>query len=117
MKILCLFLFIFLANNLFGQELLSGIVKDRSTGKVIAYASVYYKQKETGVYTDSLGAFTVPILSKDTLVVGSMGYKKVLIGPNNLKTRLVVSLEPMVSNVAEVIVKKNNSFKNTEFVC
>ncbi len=56
---------------------LNGVLQDQQTGKSLSYATVYLPEVEQGGVSDSLGAFTIPLLCQGTytLTISYIGYK------------------------------------------
>src|SRR5580698_4439853 len=86
----------------FGQDvLISGTVKS-SQGDLLRYAFVREKPGKTGVYTDSLGNFTLSIKNTSRLHIACLGYRDTLFKPVG-NGSLTIILSPAV-----VITAANN---------
>ncbi|MGF1925119.1 MAG: carboxypeptidase-like regulatory domain-containing protein [Bacteroidia bacterium] len=102
--------FLFITLNVSSQEV-TGLIRDRSNLKGIAYASVFYKKNNVGTYTDSSGNFKIKKIIEDTLVISSMGFEKFLISAHNIKDFQNISLSPVTINLNEVVVKGSKPLK------
>ena len=86
----------------------SGTLKDIHSMEPIGFANVFFQRSQRGVFSDSLGNFTLVSPSnrpEDTLVVSFIGYltKKVVIQPGETQT-ITVLLETQDLSLDEVLI-------------
>lgn len=76
-----IFIFILAFSSLYfpasGQQLLKGIVVDSITLNAVPNAAVKIKGTNRGVITDAGGIFLIKVKETDTLVISSIGYRRV----------------------------------------
>jgi len=82
MKYLSIVLLGFFANTLSAQVAVKGRVKDKDSGRPLAYAFVINHRTQNGSFCDQKGEFSITALPTDTLLFSLTGYKyaKVLLG-------------------------------------
>ena len=101
---LLIFLLIAGTNTVFAQ--ISGTVLDE-TGQPMPYASVYKEASTTGVTTNSVGKFKLPLPpGKHRIVFHVIGYKKHIetINIPSGGTEITVTLQPTSYEIAEVVI-------------
>lgn len=83
------------------QNLFSGVVLD-TLGNPVSYASVYYKDLNIGVITNTEGRFSIQQKSSPKLVISCLGFKTQCISPDTIKHALHITLIPALINLEEV---------------
>lgn len=101
MRIFLIGILLWFGQNLYAQNM-QGNVKDAEVGKPIEFASVYYKIKNSGVYTDLNGNFKFNQIPNDTLIISALGYKKIEIPSSDLSSFLKIEMEPLVFQLENV---------------
>ncbi len=113
MKKLIIFLTtIFISTLSFGQlwqkvYYVNGVVKDKQTGKPVAYVLVVNINKGNGTQTDTAGRFLITMTKNDTLRFSSIGYKTVYWtlsdkNPRSKHVQTEIEMEPVVYNLPGV---------------
>jgi hypothetical protein len=108
----------------FAQQI-DGVLKDKDTHLPIAYANIWYENKEIGTTSDINGNFTLPLF-EDYLTISVLGYEKLRIKSSKYVN---ISLKPLGYSLDDIVIvsrknknqiifgnhKKNNvtSFQNT----
>jgi hypothetical protein len=111
---------VFAVNSLFSQSI-EGVVFSND-GSSVSYASIYLKNKKTGIITDSLGHYKLPdnILQEleDTLVFSCLGYKSEKISVLSFKEKVLrqqtdISLMPnsILLNDVNIYPTANKNFE------
>jgi hypothetical protein len=106
----CLLYILLLCNVGFAQNIISGIIKDESTGQPIPYVAIGIVGKSYGTLTDQHGIFTlnIPLLTeKDTVRISAIGYENLSVTgveANEMKNGSVF-LKPTVYDLIEVKIK------------
>ena len=104
-------IFLLFATFLFSQqEFISGRLIDAKTKEPVVFATIKSKAKALGVISNMDGGFKIPLELKsygDTLEISSMGYmtKSVLFSSLNLNRLNLVTIEPAIENLEEVVVR------------
>jgi hypothetical protein len=102
--------------SLFSQNIMGVVVTDDNTP--VPYTSIYLLKKNTGIITDSVGRFVIPVdLLKeagDTLIVSSLGYESVRIEASKFENyyqqhKNKIILDKRIISLDEVIVKPSNT--------
>ncbi|MCP4123711.1 MAG: carboxypeptidase-like regulatory domain-containing protein [Bacteroidetes bacterium] len=88
----------------FAGDEISGIVKDRSSGKVLTYATISLADGRTGVISDESGSFMIEVEEQDTIVISYVGYQTLRLTPSELSKSNICLLEPYVFPIDEVII-------------
>ena len=109
MKILTKYLivvFLTFCNYCFAQiSYVEGVVINGLTAKPIEYANIQDKTKATGITSDSLGIFKLPISTKNTLLtISCVGFEntQIRVNPN---TFVVIKLNPVEGLLTEITIK------------
>ncbi len=94
--------------NLYAQYSLSGIVRDKEDGAVLAFAGIYVPKLGTGTQTNEHGAYELSGLPKGKLKIefSYLGYKKIIkeIYIKDGGNQLDVQLEPTALHSQEVVI-------------
>jgi len=122
--ILLTLLCILRAEPIFGQKYtgysVSGIVKEKSTGEALPYASVIVEGTNIGAMTNADGYFTIFGLPAGAVSISAqfIGYKKAgisLTGRPNDKRQIIIELEEESKQLKEVVITgKQNMMKVSE---
>lgn len=109
----CFFCLFIMCNIGFAQDVISGIIKDKSTEQPIPYASIGVIGKNYGTLSDQNGIFELKIpvfIDTDTLRVSAIGYENVSILKTEIKgiKNNLFLLVPVVYDLTEVKVKPKN---------
>lgn len=89
----------------------SGKIVDKSSGKLLPYATIYNKSNGSGTVSDLEGTFRLEgIHFHDTLVFSFIGYDKFVIIVSRSLTNEEVFLKPKVELLSEITVFGDNSF-------
>lgn len=83
------------ASFVYSQEAARGVVvKSNNKNEPIPYVSIVYLNKSGGVYANEAGEFVVNVQPDDTLMLSSIGFKKLILACADLiRLKYVVSLE------------------------
>ena len=102
--ITCL-IFVFNLQFVIGQTTAKVSVLDKDFKTPISNASVYFKQKHIGLYTDENGIFIVPnnLLNSDTVNISNVGYQTQSLTVGNLKSEIYLKSTATILN--EVVIK------------
>lgn len=88
---------------------ISGIVREKETGKIMPYVSIGLVGKNYGTVSDSQGLFSlgIPVDDRDTLKISCIGFEDQLIPVPVLRKRkrLVIQMEEKATGMAEVVVE------------
>lgn len=88
------------------QTTVSGTVIDAASGEPLSFANIRVKNSVNGVYTDSLGAFSIPTSGLEaTLIVTTVGYKSKTVKLKAGQTNLAIALYPLSVELREVMIK------------
>jgi len=98
-------LFVFIASQSFAQ-ILEGQIFNETDKQTIPAAIVYWDNTNDGVSADENGKFSIPITSKDSLVISAIGYIRKKIKWTAGLTYINIYLSPII--LKEVIVKGKN---------
>lgn len=100
-----LFLLCFWANATIAQ--VTGIVKDKATGRPVPYANIWVENENLGTTSDGQGKFIInnSSLNGKTLIVSCIGYERsnVLVQASSL----AIALQPTTVALQEVTVRKS----------
>lgn len=114
-KIRAIFALIFLINTipiLPAQIILSGTVTEASRGETLPGAHLRINATGTGTTTNGYGYFSLqtPPGSGDSLVISYVGYRSKKIGLTTIEesTHLDIQLEPMTTNLSEIVVSEDD---------
>lgn len=99
-------LFMFTTSMVYGQNL-SGRVVDKDTQKPIGFASIFYKSKNLGIYTENDGSFKIESVSNDTLVINALGYQSIEIASAELNSPKVFQLTSITYEVENVLIEQS----------
>ncbi len=104
MKLYTLLFALALCNQLQAQNMV-GMVKDHSTGKGIAGASVVIQSTQKGIQTDAEGRFTLHFNGKQIVHVSATGYQPVdtTIDATNAQN-LIIALQASEEELEEVVI-------------
>ncbi len=97
----------FLGLIAFAQNTFSGRVIDASTNSPLAYATIGFTSSSIGTVSNDVGQFKLVYpesLINDTLRISYIGYKTLLIVPNN-HTQSNLRLTPVTLELSEVVVR------------
>ena len=87
---------------------LTGIIRDKSTGEALPFASIYVKGTTIGVSTNADGYFTLLKVPTDTstLIVQYIGYQKteVYLAPQAAKKNFIIEIQPQSQTLQNVVV-------------
>ena len=88
MKYLAVFFFIFISNFIFAQQkeesaIIKGLIKDDTSGLVIANVNVINVNTVKGAITDEKGEFSLMAFANDTLHISLLGYKSIKVKVTN----------------------------------
>jgi ferric enterobactin receptor len=87
---------------------LTGIIRDKSTGEALPFASIYVKGTTIGTSTNTDGYFTFLKVPSDTstLIVQYIGYEKtaVFLTPKSMKRNLLIEIIPQSRALQNVTV-------------
>lgn len=99
-----IWLFLFVSQFTFSQ--IKGVVKDSISGEPIPYVNIWVENEAIGTTSDIDGTFSIDSPLGKTLILSSIGYKKMKVLSKN---NLIVQLPPDELSLNEVIlsVKKN----------
>ncbi|MBI3233943.1 MAG: TonB-dependent receptor [Bacteroidetes bacterium] len=90
---------------------LSGIVKDKSTGEALPFATVLIQSARTSVATNVDGYFTLSKVPSDTsvIIVSYLGYSTTPINltPSLPKSNFVIELTPIENSLKSFVLKAN----------
>ena len=92
-------------------------VIDALNNKPLSYAIVLYHNQQRVIYTDVNGYFTVAtdsLLQNDVITIQFIGYKKLILGVNDLKNKAVFAMVAEEANLQPVIV--SNCRKTEDFL-
>ncbi|MCL3782483.1 TonB-dependent receptor [Prolixibacteraceae bacterium JC049] len=105
--ILFQFVLMLLVTSVFGQRSISGVVKQKSSGETLPYATVSVVGTSLGTTTNLDGFFTLLDVSQEKLVLEAsiLGYKKVKVGVKPNQQYVVIEMEPDEIGLEEVTVK------------
>jgi len=94
---------LFTANLLFGQKVITGVVKDAQTGEPLIGANIVSKQNtSSGTITDFDGTFTYELASgTTTLVFSYAGYNTI---EENINGRSVINVDLAAGKILEDVV-------------
>jgi len=86
--------FLLFTKTLSAQVNVSGIVKDKDSGRPLAYAFVINHRTQNGVFCDQKGGFSLSVLPTDTLLFSLTGYKfcKVLLRDSALTSAYFLNI-------------------------
>ncbi len=88
--------------------ILSGKIKDRSTGEAIPFCLIRVRGTTSGVSSNADGNFTILNVPSDTsvLLINYIGYRNTEyhLNPKLSKSNLVVEIEPLLHTLNEVVV-------------
>lgn len=111
-------LVLFLSTYCFSQHNLKGIIIDQTEKKTLEYVTIAIKNKSKGTYSDENGKFSINLdLTKDTLLISSIGYKEVLYY-NIKQDSIIISMEKEIFDLEEVVLSpiiKNCKKEKTKF--
>lgn len=100
-------IFFLCCSNLFGQPIKLKII-DKSDGKPVQYASVYYKNnKGISAISDTLGQVSIKYISEDSTIITRVGYSELRVASQQLATLSLVYLLRKSNVLPEVILSKN----------
>jgi len=103
-----IFLIIVLANlSVIGYtQILSGTIKDQTTGNPVNYASVYLNGTFVGTHTDINGNFKIDVSKYPSmpLSISALGYYSVSISDLNYNNTLIIYLTPKFFELQEVVI-------------
>jgi len=109
MKYLLVTLFLLPGFAVFGQKI-SGMVIDKTTREPIVGALV--NAEKTAVRADELGEFEINLPHPaDSLKITALGYKTFVVAPGKPDEFLTIALEPNITNLNEVTIYGDRSFK------
>ena len=88
MKYLAVFFFTFVSNFIFAQQkeesaIIKGLIKDDTSGLVIANVNVINVNTVKGAITDEKGEFSLMAFANDTLHISLLGYKSIKVKVTN----------------------------------
>ena len=87
---------------------LTGIVRDKSSGEALPFATVLVKGTNIGASTNTDGYFTLLKVPTDTntLIVQYIGYDKteIFLSPQSSKKNLIVEIRPSIQNLKTVTI-------------
>ncbi len=98
-----LVLLLFVGVNSYAQTI-NGRISDVNLAKPIGYASVYYKVKNSGVYSNNSGTFSLGLVPNDTLIISAIGFKKIEIPSAQLTNQLDIKMEQQVFQLEDVTI-------------
>ncbi len=85
---------------------LTGVVRDKSTGEAMSFATVHVKGTNIGTTTNADGFFTILKIPSDTsvLVLQNIGYTKteVFLTPQTPKKGFIIQIKPSTNNLKAV---------------
>ena len=91
----------------------TGTVTDAVSGEPVSFANIRLRNTEEGVYTDSLGGFTIPVSAPEaTLIVTTVGYKAKSVKLKPGQTKVSIGLSPLSVELRETMVKPSKKRKH-----
>jgi len=88
---------------------LSGILRDKSTGEALPFATIQIKGTKLGASTNADGYYTIPKVPSDTcvIIVSYVGYTKteIYLSPFLPKTNFIIEVLPAINLLKEVTIK------------
>lgn len=97
----------FLALTFYAQNSeINGIIIDKESGNAIPYGTIYNYTTKSGTKCNERGVFTIKINSKeDSLVVSSLGYKRLTLYIKDLDSFKTFKLEPYSNTIQPIVIK------------
>ncbi|HET6243741.1 MAG: carboxypeptidase-like regulatory domain-containing protein [Bacteroidetes bacterium] len=110
MKCLLPFVFFlpFFVHSINAQSFVSGVISDKKTGERLPYATVVIKNNLTGASSNQNGEFDILIpadIKGDSLIVSYLGYHNFVLFLNQVKSPLLIKMEPQSFGLNEFIVR------------
>jgi hypothetical protein len=99
-------------NNSNGQELLKGKIIDENH-KPVSIASIEYINNTTGVFSDSIGEFSLPKIIGDSIKITIIGFQPKVVPIESRTSNLIIQLETKTFRLNEVVIKNRKKTKNT----
>lgn len=106
-KITLLALFISVSSITSSQDLKKIFLLNKKDSSAIAFATIKILNTDLGTFSDEKGAFEIP-QKTDSLLISSIGYKEQRLCLSS-HANDIIYLEPLVVDLAEIIVKKRSS--------
>lgn len=94
---------------------ITGKVLDATTNKPLGYATVIYNQQKNILYTDSTGSFLLnkdSLNSKDSIYIEFLGYKRLAVAVDKLKTDNTFRLGQQTNQLAPVVVANCTKYRD-----
>lgn len=101
-----LFILLFVSSIAYGQQLITGSVVDKETGKPVPFASIGVVGTSKGTSTNLEGAFSLAIEGKATLKITCVGYESLTISSTENLHQL--KLSPSATQLNEVVILAKN---------
>lgn len=101
-----LFLLLMLSTIGYGQQLITGSVTDKVTGKAVPFASIGVVGTSKGTSTNLEGEFSLSIEGKVILKITCVGYESLTI--NSTENLHQIHLTPIVTELNEVVILAKN---------
>jgi len=107
MKKTALILLFFQITVISFSQVIKGTISDKKTKSAIDYASVYINGTFIGTYTDENGNFELDISKSPSMPVSisAIGYYSVTLDEYSVSKPLIISLEPKIFELQEVVIK------------
>lgn len=94
---------VILVKTTYAFSQIESILLNKSSKKVIPYASIYIKNSKTGTSSDLEGKFSISIDSVDTLMISSVGFKALELPFAKIKDTL--KMEYDIQQMSEIVVR------------
>lgn len=82
-------------------------VVDKETQKSIGFASIYYKSRNLGIYSENDGSFNISIVPADTLVISAIGYQSIEIPSSDFMLHKVIELVSVTYELENVLIEES----------
>lgn len=84
-----------------------GIVTDKSTGEVMPFVKVQFKDTKSGAYTDTSGFYSIDTYyANDSLIFSFSGYKRLLVFAEVDETQIInVELDQLINDLDAITIR------------